>query len=130
MRLVRFNAPKGELKGFDKYHTEIFKQVLSGDSIELNLTKTNYYTYNGVKFCVCDGLGELDFRDYPNNVDFSLLKLRVLSDFLIESIEPTKESEKTLLNEFLRIYDLNISKGVYYLDPPYFKELEKELCLC
>ncbi|GAA8327203.1 hypothetical protein HpNP14_14830 [Helicobacter pylori] len=79
MRVVAFDA-NGSLEAFDYrgvlIHTQEIKTNLSA---KLPLTQKNFFKFNGVSFGVCEGVGDLDYRDYPKNLNFNAL--------LVESIE-------------------------------------------
>ncbi len=47
--------------------------------------------------------------------------------YLLNAKKPLNEQQKALLADFLEVYDKNIEKGFYYLEPPFFKEKESEL---
>ncbi|WQX71497.1 hypothetical protein KVL11_02430 [Helicobacter pylori] len=128
MRLVAFKT-NGLLKAFNKhneliYHKEIHEQ---NTTQKLEFTISNYYEFNGVKFGVCKGESVLKMQDYPKNLNFSRLNIRSLNDYLLFEKEPQDKEQKELVKEFLKIYDKNIEKGFYYLEPHFFKEKESEL---
>ncbi|AFI05232.1 hypothetical protein [Helicobacter cetorum] len=129
-RLVEFDAPLGVLKSFDSFKNLLNEKILETNTCSLNVSYKNFYTYNDFKFYVCDGEGTLNFKDYTKNLNLIDLELITLKEHLFENKTTKNPYQLKLLNEFLRLYDLNISKGCYYLNPPYFKQLEKELILC
>ncbi|WP_240442416.1 hypothetical protein [Helicobacter pylori] len=127
MRLVSFKT-KGLLKAFNKHNELIFKkEIPHASEEELEITASNVYEFNGVRFGVCKGEGVLEIQDYPKNLNFSRLNIKSLNDYLILHKEPQDQEQKELLREFLKIYEKNIEKGFYYLEPPFFKEKESEL---
>ncbi len=127
MRLVAFKT-NGLLKAFNKHSELIFKkEIPHASEQELEITTSNYYEFNGVRFGVCNGEGVLEMQDYPKNLNFSRLNIKSLNDYLILHKEPQDKEQKELLKEFLKIYEKNIEKGFYYLEPPFFKEKESEL---
>ncbi len=127
MRLVSFKT-KGLLKAFNKHDELIFKkEIPHASEEELEITASNVYEFNGVRFGVCKGEGVLEIQDYPKNLNFSRLNIKSLNDYLILHKEPQDQEQKELLREFLKIYEKNIEKGFYYLEPPFFKEKESEL---
>ncbi|WP_240461776.1 hypothetical protein [Helicobacter pylori] len=127
MRLVAFKT-NGLLKAFNKHNELIYqKEIPEASEQELETTTSNIYEFNGVRFGVCNGEGVLEMLDYPKNLNFSRLNIKSLNDYLILHKEPQEKEQKELLKEFLKIYEKNIEKGFYYLEPPFFKEKESEL---
>ncbi len=127
MRLVAFKT-NGLLKAFNKHNELIFKkEIPHASEEELEITANNVYEFNGVRFGVCAGEGVLEMQDYPKNLNFSRLKIENLNSYLFFNKEPQDKEQKELLREFLKIYEKNIEKGFYYLEPPFFKEKESEL---
>ncbi len=127
MRLVSFKS-NGILKAFNKHNELIYqKEIPEASDQELEITTSNYYELNGVRFGVCKGEGVLEMQDYPKNLNFSRLKIESLNSYLFFNKEPQDKEQKELLREFLKIYEKNIEKGFYYLEPPFFKEKESEL---
>ncbi len=127
MRLVVFKS-NGVLKAFNKHNELIYqKEIPEASEQELKITTSNIYEFNGVRFGVCKGEGVLEIPDYPKNLNFSRLNIKSLNDYLILHKEPQDKEQKELLREFLKIYEKNIEKGFYYLEPPFFKEKESEL---
>ncbi len=127
MRLVAFKS-NGVLKAFNKHNELIYQKEIQNASVqELEITANNVYEFNGVRFGVCKGEGVLEMQDYPKNLNFSRLNIKSLNDYLILHKEPQDKEQKELLREFLKIYEKNIEKGFYYLEPPFFKEKESEL---
>ncbi len=127
MRLVSFKSD-GVLKAFNKHKELIYqKEIPEASDQELETTTSNIYEFNGVRFCVCKGEGVLEMQDYPKNLNFSRLKIENLNSYLFFYKEPQDKEQKELLREFVKIYEKNIEKGFYYLEPPFFKEKESEL---
>ncbi|WP_181324892.1 hypothetical protein [Helicobacter pylori] len=127
MRIVVFDV-SGVLEAFDYRGVLIHKQEIQAEQkVELPFTQKNLFKFNGVFFAVCEGVGNLDYRDYPKNLNFSRLNIRSLNDYLLFKKEPQDKKQQELVKEFLEIYDKNIEKGFYYLEPPFFKEKESEL---
>ncbi|RKV11126.1 hypothetical protein DDP51_00840 [Helicobacter pylori] len=127
MRVVVFDT-SGVLEAFDYRGVLIHSQeVKANEKLKLPFTQKNLFNFNGVFFGVCEGVGDLDYRDYPKNLNFSRLNIRSLNDYLLFEKEPQDKEQKELVKEFLKIYDKNIEKGFYYLEPPFFKEKENEL---
>ncbi len=83
--------------------------------------------FNGVSFAVCEGVGDLDYRDYSKNLNFSALLTETIENYLLNNKEPKNKQQKALLMDFLEIYDKNIEKGFIYLKPKFFLEKEKQL---
>ncbi len=82
MRGVAFKT-KGLLKAFNKHRELIHQKEIHEQNTtqKLELTTSNYYEFNGVFFGVCEGVGDLDYMDYPKNLNFNAL--------LCETIENT-----------------------------------------
>ncbi|MGL2859022.1 hypothetical protein ACQKAM_06935 [Helicobacter pylori] len=127
MRVVVFDV-SGVLEAFDHrgvlFHTQEIKDNLNA---KLPFTQKNFFKFNGVSFGVCEGVGDLDYRDYPKNINFNALSRETIENYLLELKEPENKQQKALLADFLAVYDKNITKGVYYLKPKFFLEKEKEL---
>ncbi len=127
MRVVFFDA-SGVLEAFDYrgvlLHTQEIKDNLNA---KLPFTQKNFFKFNGVSFGVCEGVGDLDYRDYPKNINFNALLCETIENYLLNAKEPENKQQKALLVDFLAVYDKNIEKGFYYLEPPFFKEKESEL---
>ncbi|WRB12073.1 hypothetical protein KVJ86_01040 [Helicobacter pylori] len=127
MRIVVFDV-SGSLEAFDYIGVLIHKQEIQAEQkVKLPFTQKNFFKFNGVSFGVCEGVGELDYRDYPKNLNFSALLIETMENYLLNAKESENKQQKALLMDFLEIYDKNIEKGFYYLDPPFFKEKESEL---
>ncbi|MCQ2716757.1 hypothetical protein JT056_07530 [Helicobacter pylori] len=127
MRLVVFDA-SGILEAFDYGGVLIHKQeVRANEKVKLPFTEKNSFKFNGVSFGVCVGVGDLDYRDYPKNLNFNALSIESMENYLLELKQPENEPQKALLTDFLEVYEKNIIKGVYYLKPKFFLEKEKEL---
>ncbi|GAA6788984.1 hypothetical protein BTM495_15360 [Helicobacter pylori] len=127
MRVVVFDA-SGTLEAFDYrgvlIHTQEIKENLT---TKLPFTQKNFFKFNGVSFCVCEGVGNLDYRDYPKNLNFTALLCETIENYLLNAKEPENKQQKALLTDFLEVYDKNIEKGFMYLKPKFFLEKEKEL---
>ncbi|RVY74140.1 hypothetical protein ECC49_07780, partial [Helicobacter pylori] len=127
MRLVVFDA-SGVLEAFDYRGVLIHKQeVRANEKVKLPFTEKNVFKFNGVSFGVCEGVGDLDYRDYPKNINFNALLVENIENYLITAKEPENKQQKALLADFLGIYDKNIEKGFIYLKPKFFLEKEKQL---
>ncbi|WQW43233.1 hypothetical protein KVM11_04465 [Helicobacter pylori] len=128
MRLVSFKT-NGLLKAFNKHNELIYQKEIHEQNTtqKLEFTTSNYYEFNGVFFGVCEGVGDLDYRDYPKNLNFNALSRETIENYLLNAKKPLNEQQKALLADFLEVYDKNIEKGFYYLEPPFFKEKESEL---
>ncbi|MGL2526126.1 hypothetical protein ACOWNS_05635 [Helicobacter pylori] len=127
MRIVVFDA-NGNLEAFDYRGVLIHTQeIQANEKVKLPFTQKNSFKFNGVSFSVCDGVGDLDYRDYLKNLNFNALLVESIENYLMKFKEPENTQQKALLTDFLEIYDKNIEKGFYYLDPPFFKEKESEL---
>ncbi|GAA8429293.1 hypothetical protein HpNP52_16320 [Helicobacter pylori] len=127
MRIVVFDV-SGSLEAFDYRGVLIHKQEIQAEQkVKLPFTQKNFFKFNGISFGVCEGVGELDYRDYPKNLNFSTLLVESIENYLLNAKESENKQQKALSMDFLEIYDKNIEKGFYYLDPPFFKEKESEL---
>ncbi|WP_041202262.1 hypothetical protein [Helicobacter pylori] len=125
MRVVEFGV-SGILEAFDYRGVLIHKQEIQANA-KLPFTQKNFFKFNGVSFGVCEGVGNLDYRDYPKNLNFNALLIDNIENYLLNLKEPKNEQQKALLVDFLGVYDKNIKKGFYYLKPKFFLEKEKEL---
>ncbi len=127
MRVVVFDV-SGVLEAFDYrgvlIHTQEIKENLNA---KLPFTQKNFFKFNDRFFGVCEGVGNLDYRDYPKNLNFSALLCETIENYLLNAKEPENKQQKALLVDFLEVYDKNIEKGFTYLKPRFFLEKEKEL---
>ncbi len=127
MRVVVFET-SGILEAFDYrgvlIHTQEIKDNLNA---KLPFTQKNFFKFKGVSFGVCEGVGNLDYRDYPKNLNFNALLCETIENYLLNAKEPENKQQKALLADFLEVYDKNIEKGFTYLKPRFFLEKEKEL---
>ncbi len=127
MRVVVFDA-SGILEAFDYrgvlIHTQEIKDNLNA---KLPFTQKNFFKFNDRFFGVCEGVGNLDYRDYPKNLNFNALLCETIENYLLNAKEPENKQQKALLTDFLEVYDKNIEKGFNYLKPRFFLEKEKEL---
>ncbi|GAA9616365.1 hypothetical protein HpVa114_11330 [Helicobacter pylori] len=128
MRVVVFDV-SGVLEAFDYIeafliHTQEIKDNLKA---KLPFTQKNFFKFNGVSFGVCDGVGNLDYRDYPKNINFNALLVESIENYLLNAKAPENKQQKALLMDFLEVHDKNIKKGFNYTLPRFFLEREKEL---
>ncbi len=127
MRVVVFDV-SGVLEAFDYrgvlIHTQEIKENLNA---KLPFTQKNFFKFNDRFFGVCEGVGNLDYRDYPKNLNFNALLCETIENYLLNAKEPENKQQKALLVDFLEVYDKNIEKGFIYLKPRFFLEKEKEL---
>ncbi|WP_231224817.1 hypothetical protein [Helicobacter pylori] len=127
MRVVFFDV-SGVLEAFDYrgvlIHTQEIKENLNA---KLPFTQKNFFKFNDRFFGVCEGVGNLDYRDYPKNLNFNALLCETIENYLLKAKEPENKQQKALLRDFLEVYDKNIEKGFIYLKPRFFLEKEKEL---
>ncbi|WRB38258.1 hypothetical protein KVK24_05610 [Helicobacter pylori] len=128
MRVVVFDA-SGVLEAFDYRGVLIHKQEIqaNNEKVKLPFTEKNLFKFNGLFFGVCEGVGNLDYRDYPKNLNFNALLVDSIENYLLKLKEPENKQQKALLTDFLAVYDKNIEKGFIYLKPKFFLEKEKEL---
>ncbi|GAA8008495.1 hypothetical protein HpMS64_12790 [Helicobacter pylori] len=126
-RLVVFDV-SGSLEAFDYRSVLIYKQeIQANEKVKLPFTQKNFFKFNGVVFGVCEGVGDLDYKDYPKNINFNALLVDSIENYLLNAKEPKNTQQKTLLTDFLEVYDKNIEKGFIYLKPRFFLEKEKQL---
>ncbi|GAA7376277.1 hypothetical protein BD0135_14750 [Helicobacter pylori] len=127
MRLVVFDV-SGILEAFDYRGVLLHKQeVQANEKVKLPFTQKNLFKFNGVSFGVCEGVGDLDYKDYPKNINFNALLIESIENYLLNAKEPKNTQQKALLTDFLEVYDKNIEKGFIYLAPKFFLEKEKQL---
>ncbi|WQU13344.1 hypothetical protein KVB95_01290 [Helicobacter pylori] len=127
MRVVVFDV-SGVLEAFDFRGVLIHKQeIQANQKLKLPFTQKNFFKFNNVNFSVCEGVGDLDYKDYPKNLNFNALLIESIENYLLNAKEPKNQQQKALLADFLEVYEKNITKGVYYLKPKFFAEKEKEL---
>ncbi|WRC75095.1 hypothetical protein E5K93_03590 [Helicobacter pylori] len=127
MRIVVFDA-SATLEAFDYRGVLIHKQeIQANEKVKLPFTQKNFFKFNGVVFGVCEGVGELDYKDYPKNLNFNALLIETIENYLLNAKEPKNTQQKALLTDFLEVYDKNIEKGFIYLKPKFFLEKEKQL---
>ncbi|GAA7313151.1 hypothetical protein BD0109_00170 [Helicobacter pylori] len=111
MRIVVFDV-SGVLEAFDYRGVLIHKQEIKAEQkVKLPFTQKNFFKFNGVFFAVCEGMGELDYRDYPKNLNFSALLTETMENYLLNAKESENKQQKALLTDFLEVYDKNIEKG-------------------
>ncbi len=126
-RSVVFDA-RGSLEAFDYRGVLIHKQEIQAEQkIKLPFTQKNFFKFNDRFFGVCEGVGDLDYRDYPKNLNFNALLTESIENYLLHAKEPENKQQEALLMDFLAVYDKNIEKGFIYLKPRFFLEKEKEL---
>ncbi|OOQ15382.1 hypothetical protein [Helicobacter pylori] len=127
MRVVVFDA-SGVLEAFDYGGVLIHKQEIQAhQKLKLPFTEKNIFKFNNAFFGVCEGVGDLDYRDYPKNLNFNALLRETIENYLLKLKEPENKLQKALLTDFLAVYEKNITKGVYYLKPKFFTEKERQL---
>ncbi|PUD46120.1 hypothetical protein, partial [Helicobacter pylori] len=118
----------GVLEAFDYRGVLIHTQgIRANEKVKLPFTQKNFFKFNSANFGVCEGVGDLDYRDYPKNLNFNALLIENIENYLLNAKEPENKPQKALLADFLAVYEKNIIKGVYYLKPKFFLEKEKEL---
>ncbi|GAA7186360.1 hypothetical protein HpBGD65_12990 [Helicobacter pylori] len=127
MRIVNFDA-SGVLEAFDYRGVLIHKQEIQAEQkVKLPFTEKNLFKFNNAYFGVCEGVGDLDYKDYPKNLNFNALLTETIENYLLNAKEPKNTQQKALLTDFLEVYDKNIEKGFIYLKPRFFLEKEKQL---
>lgn len=127
MRIVVFDA-SGTLEAFDYrgvlLHTQ---EIQAKEKVKLPFTQKNFFKFNDRLFGVCEGVGDLDYKDYTKNLNFNALLTENIENYLLNAKEPENKQQKALLTDFLEVYDKNIEKGFIYLNPKFFLEKEKQL---
>ncbi|MCQ2877435.1 hypothetical protein JT218_01380 [Helicobacter pylori] len=127
MRVVSFDN-SGILEAFDYRGFLIHKKTIQANQkLKLPFTEKNFFKFNRANFGVCEGVGDLDYRDYPKNLNFNALFIETIENYLLNAKAPKNKQQKALLADFLEVYEKNIIKGVYYLKPRFFLEKEKQL---
>ncbi|MGL2865636.1 hypothetical protein ACQKAX_07615 [Helicobacter pylori] len=127
MRVVVFDT-SGILEAFNYRGVLIHTQeIQANEKVKLPFTQKNFFKFNDRFFGVCDGVGELDYRDYPKNLNFNALLVESIENYLLNTKAPENKQQKALLMDFLEIYEKNIEKDFIYLKPKFFLEKEKEL---
>ncbi|WRD52642.1 hypothetical protein E5K41_07150 [Helicobacter pylori] len=127
MRSVVFDI-SGVLEAFDYRGVLIYAQEIKAEqSVKLPFTQKNFFKFHNAFFGVCEGVGDLDYRDYPKNLNFNALLTESIENYLLKLKDPENQQQKALLTDFLEVYDKNIEKGFIYLAPKFFLEKEKEL---
>ncbi len=119
MRSVVFDV-SGILEAFDYRGVLIHTQVIQAQQkLKLPFTQKNFFKFHNAFFGVCEGVGDLDYRDYPKNLNFNALLVESIENYLLNAKEPENKQQKALLTDFLEVYEKNIIKGVYYLKPKF-----------
>ncbi|XNZ27481.1 hypothetical protein ACKRAS_06600 [Helicobacter pylori] len=127
MRIVVFDV-SGVLEAFDYRGVLIHSQeVKANQKLKLPFTQKNFFKFHNANFSVCEGVGDLDYRDYPKNLNFNALLVESIENYLLNAKEPENKPQKALLVDFLAVYDKNIEKGFIYLAPKFFLEKERQL---
>ncbi|RVZ57733.1 hypothetical protein EC565_06585 [Helicobacter pylori] len=128
MRVVVFDA-RGVLEAFDYRGVLIHRQEIKANqqNVKLPFTQKNFFKFNSVSFGVCEGVGDLDYRDYPKNLNFNALLCETIENYLLNAKDPENKQQKDLLAGFLEVYEKNIEKGFIYLAPKFFLEKERQL---
>ncbi|PUD09918.1 hypothetical protein [Helicobacter pylori] len=127
MRSVVFDV-SGILEAFDYRGVLIHVQEIEANQkLKLPFTQKNFFKFHNAFFGVCEGVGDLDYRDYPKNLNFNALLIESIENYLLNAKKPENKQQKALLEDFLEVYDKNIEKGFIYLAPKFFLEKEKEL---
>ncbi len=85
MRSVVFDI-SGVLEAFDYRGVLIHKQeIQANEKVKLPLTQKNFFKFNGVSFSVCEGVGDLDYRDYSKNLNFNALLCETIENYLYQA---------------------------------------------
>ncbi|WQY64786.1 hypothetical protein FFR88_00965 [Helicobacter pylori] len=108
MRVVVFDA-SGVLEAFDYrgvlLHTQ---EIQAHQKLKLPFTEKNLFKFNNAFFGVCEGVGDLDYRDYPKNLNFNALLIESIENYLLNAKEPENKQQKALLTDFLEVYNKNL----------------------
>lgn len=107
-------------------------ELVCGENALKPTSEGDYYQDSlGNVFFVYEGEGVLEWEDCLKSFDFSNLPLAFLQHFLsYKSHSPNANASiKRKIEEFIKVYDKNISKNALYLAPSNFKELDKGLIL-
>ncbi|GAA7391125.1 hypothetical protein HpCK93_14840 [Helicobacter pylori] len=83
MRIVVFDV-SGSLEAFD-YRGVLFhaQEIQAEQKLKLSFTQKNFFKFNGVVFGVCEGVGDLDYKDYPKNINFNALLVDSIENYLL-----------------------------------------------
>ncbi|MGL2413993.1 hypothetical protein ACR9NC_02460 [Helicobacter pylori] len=102
MRFVVF-AVSGVLEAFDYRGVLIHTQEIQAhQKLKLPFTEKNFFKFNNANFGVCEGVGDLDYKDYPKNLNFNALLIETIENYLLKLKEPKNQQQKALLNGFFR----------------------------
>lgn len=114
----------------DRYGNKRGSFGLKNGENTLPLSNQLYYKDSfGNVFYLYDGEGVLEWEDTLQYLDFSTLLVRDLDYFLcyLKYHCNTMPNTKKQIEQFLKVYDKNIQKGVVYLAPNGFLEVEYKL---
>ncbi|WP_240652515.1 hypothetical protein [Helicobacter pylori] len=85
----------GVLEAFDYRGVLIHTQEIQAEQkIKLPFTQKNFFKFNDRFFGVCEGVGNLDYRDYPKNLNFNALLTESIENYLLEFKEPENKQQK------------------------------------
>ncbi|MCQ2876966.1 histidinol dehydrogenase, partial [Helicobacter pylori] len=102
MRSVFFDA-SGILEAFDFRSVLIHKQeIQANQKVKLPFTEKNFFKFNSAVFGVCEGVGDLDYKDYPKNINFNALLVETIENYLLNAnTENIKSEFKKLENQII-----------------------------
>ncbi|GAA9252233.1 hypothetical protein TH0058_05070 [Helicobacter pylori] len=102
MRIVLFDV-SGVLEAFDYRGILLHRQEIQAEQkIKLPFTQKNFFKFNDRLFGVCEGVGDLDYKDYPKNINFNALLVDSIENYLLNGEEPKKHATKDFINGFSR----------------------------
>ncbi len=102
MRVVAFDI-SGILEAFDYRGVLIHTQeVRANEKVKLPFTEKNLFKFNNAYFFVCEGVGDLDYRDYPKNLNFNALLVESIENYLLNAKELLNQQQKALLVDFFK----------------------------
>ncbi|GAA7008689.1 hypothetical protein ID0154_11530 [Helicobacter pylori] len=113
MRIVVFDV-SGVLEAFDYRGVLIHKQEIQAEQkVKLPFTQKNFFKFNSVSFGVCEGVGDLDYKDYPKNINFNALLVESIENYLLKLKEPENKQQKALKTNSLFTEQVELSlKGI------------------
>ncbi len=101
MQVINFDV-RGVLEAFDYRSVLIHTQEIKAkQSVKLPFTQKNFFKFNGVSFGVCEGVGNLGYRDYPKNLNFNALLCETIENYLLNTKALKNKQQKALSTVFL-----------------------------
>lgn len=131
MRVLNYPYEDNKARILDIYDKEWGEFMLKRGENELPYTKRGFKIQDSYKntFYIYEGVGTLEWNEATYSYDFSRLEPYLLDFYLrCGKYHPhTSEGEKRLIDEFVAVYERNLSKGVDYLLPFGFQSLDEKL---